>query len=76
MLAISLGWLANKLLQLIRRGNAADQPQEANVLVGYDARSFETLAGDCPAAVAAPGSAPFALPALGWAICRVAEIAE
>ena len=56
--------------------NTADQPQEANVLVGYDARSFETLAGDCPAAVAAPGSAPFALPALGWAICRVAEIAE
>lgn len=56
--------------------NTSDAAQTANVTLGYDARSFEALAGSCPAAVSAPGSAAFSLPAFGWAICRVSENAE
>lgn len=56
--------------------NTADAPKSANVLLGYDARSFETLTGSCPAAVSAPGSATFTLPAFGWAVCRVSETGE
>ncbi|MEX0342066.1 MAG: alpha-amylase family glycosyl hydrolase [Erythrobacter sp.] len=56
--------------------NTADGARSANVLVGYDAKSFETLAGTCPAAVSAPGSAAFSLPAFGWAVCRVSEMSE
>ena len=56
--------------------NTSDQAQTANVTLGYDARAFETLAGSCPAAPTAPGSAAFALPAFGWAVCRVSERAE
>ncbi len=53
--------------------NTAGAAKTSNVVVGYDARAFETLAGTCPAAVAVPGSATFALPAFGWAVCRVSE---
>jgi len=56
--------------------NTAAQARRANVVVGYDARGFETLAGQCPGGVAAPGSATVTLPAFGWAVCRVSEIAE
>ncbi len=56
--------------------NTLGEERAANVALGYDARSFETLAGTCPAAVTAPGSAAFALPAFGWALCRVSETAE
>jgi glycosidase len=56
--------------------NTADAPRSANVMLGYSARSFDTLAGTCPATVSAPGSAAFALPAFGWAVCRVSEMAE
>ncbi len=56
--------------------NTAATARTANVVVGYDARAFETLAGACPATVAAPGSAAFALPAFGWAVCRVSETAR
>ena len=56
--------------------NTTAAPRSANVLVGYDARAFETLAGSCPAAPKAPGSAPFTLPAFGWAVCKVSETAE
>ncbi len=51
--------------------NTTGEQRSANVLVGYEARTFETLAGACPAAVTAPGSAAFTLPAFGWALCRV-----
>ena len=53
--------------------NTSDAAQSANVTLGYGARSFETLAGSCPAAPAAPGSAAFSLAPHAWAICRVAE---
>ncbi len=56
--------------------NTAAKPRSANIELGYDARRFETLAGSCPAAVSAPGSAAFSLPAFGWAICRVSETAR
>ncbi|MGN3975024.1 alpha-amylase family glycosyl hydrolase [Tsuneonella sp. SYSU-LHT278] len=56
--------------------NTAADAKLANVVVGYDARAFETLAGACPARVTSPGSAAFELPAFGWAICRVGEAAR
>ncbi|MBO6766847.1 MAG: alpha-amylase [Erythrobacter sp.] len=56
--------------------NTTKAERSANVLVGYDARTFETLAGACPATVSAPGSAPVTLPAFGWAVCRVSEVSE
>ncbi|QZD94853.1 alpha-amylase family glycosyl hydrolase [Qipengyuania gelatinilytica] len=56
--------------------NTSDEPQSANVTLGYDARAFETLAGSCPSAPTAPGSAAFSLPAFGWAVCRVSEREE
>ena len=56
--------------------NTTAEPRSANIWVNYDARAFETLAGSCPAAVTAPGSAAFTIPAFGWAVCRVSETAE
>ena len=56
--------------------NTSAKPRRANVTLGYDARAFESLQGDCPSGVTAPGSAAFALPALGWAVCRVSEVAQ
>ena len=56
--------------------NTSAAPRSANVVVGYGARAFETLSGSCPAAVRAPGSAAFELPAFGWALCRVSESAK
>ena len=56
--------------------NTTETPRGANVTLGYDARSFDTLAGNCPTTVTAPGSAAFALQAFGWAVCRVSEVAE
>ena len=56
--------------------NTSDKPMNANVMLGYSARSLATLAGSCPAAVSAPGSAAFDLPAFGWAVCRLVETAE
>ena len=56
--------------------NTSGETKSANITLGYDARSFETLSGACPAAPTAPGSAAFTLPAFGWAVCRVAERAE
>ncbi|MEO1968778.1 MAG: alpha-amylase family glycosyl hydrolase [Sphingomonadaceae bacterium] len=53
--------------------NTAKEARSANVVVGYGARTFEALSGQCPTAVSAPGSAPVALPAFGWAVCRVKE---
>ena len=56
--------------------NTTNTARTANVTIGYDARGFETLAGNCPARVTAPGSAAFNLPAFGWALCRVSETAK
>ncbi|MFW2446425.1 MAG: alpha-amylase family glycosyl hydrolase [Qipengyuania pacifica] len=56
--------------------NTSDAERSANIVVGYDARSFDELAGTCPAKVSAPGSAALTLPAFGWAVCRVSEVAE
>ncbi|MDG6077620.1 alpha-amylase [Erythrobacter litoralis] len=53
--------------------NTAAAPKSANVVVNYQARAFETLSGTCANEVAAPGSAPIALPAFGWAVCRVSR---
>ena len=56
--------------------NTSDAERSANIVVGYDARSFDELAGTCPAKVSAPGSVALTLPAFGWAVCRVSEVAE
>ncbi|PZT87003.1 MAG: alpha-amylase [Citromicrobium sp.] len=53
--------------------NTANETRSANIALGYDARAFETLAGTCPSAVKAPGSAAFTLQPFGWALCRVSE---
>ncbi|MCT2557495.1 alpha-amylase family glycosyl hydrolase [Tsuneonella sp. YG55] len=53
--------------------NTAVTPKTANVAVGYGARAFDALDGECPAAVSAPGTATFGLAPLSWAICRVSE---
>ena len=56
--------------------NTANEARRVNVALDYKARELETLAGTCPGNVTAPGSAAFAMPALGWAICRVSRTAE
>ncbi|MFA6219431.1 MAG: alpha-amylase family glycosyl hydrolase [Erythrobacter sp.] len=56
--------------------NTSTAPRKANVVLDYGARTLNSLSGTCPARVAAPGSAAFTLPALGWALCRVSETAE
>ena len=56
--------------------NTTGAQRSANVMLGYDARRLDTLAGACPAAVTAPGSAAFTLPAFGWAVCRVSETSK
>lgn len=52
--------------------NTSNQPLGANVEVGAQSRNFRALAGACPEAVTAPGSAAITLPPLGYAICAAA----
>ena len=47
-----------------------------NAVIGSNARTLETLAGQCPAAVSVPGSVRITLPPLGFAVCRVSETAK
>jgi len=56
--------------------NTSPAPRGGNIALGYDARGFTALAGACPAAVTAPGSARFELPAFGYAVCRVEKPAR
>ena len=51
--------------------NTGRQPITRDIEVNYDARSLETLLGDCPTTVTAPGSARLTLPAFGYAACRL-----
>ena len=51
--------------------NTGDQAIERQVVTGYRGTRLETLSGSCPASVTAPGSVRLALPAFGWAICRI-----
>lgn len=51
--------------------NTADHPIDLLSTIGTSARQLESLAGTCPAAVAAPGSVRISLPAFGWMVCRV-----
>lgn len=53
--------------------NTSAKDRTANVVVGAGARAFESLSGTCPVLITAPGSAAFALPPFGWAVCRVSE---
>jgi len=41
-----------------------------NVRVETRSTAFETLAGNCPAIAAAPGSVAIDLPPLGYAVCN------
>lgn len=56
--------------------NTSGALRSGNIALGYDARRFVTLAGICPAAVTAPGSAHVELPPFGWAVCRVEGAAQ
>ena len=56
--------------------NTSAALKTGNVALGYGARRFTALAGACPAAVSAPGSARIELPPFGWAVCRVEQSAR
>jgi len=49
--------------------NTSSNPVSQNVLVETRSARFDTLAGACPAAAAAPGSVAVELPAFGYAVC-------
>ncbi|KPF56571.1 glycosidase [Novosphingobium sp. 1529] len=51
--------------------NTSGQPIKAASTIGTSARRLESLLGQCPAMVAAPGSIVLDLPAYGSAVCRV-----
>lgn len=50
--------------------NTSAQPITANVAIAADVAGFRPLAGNCPAAPAAPGSATLTLPAFGFVVCQ------
>jgi glycosidase len=50
--------------------NSSTRPVEQNVRVETRSTRFETLAGDCPSAAAAPGSVHVTVPPLGFAVCN------
>jgi glycosidase len=49
--------------------NSAPTPWSGHIEVGTGASAFTSLAGQCPAATAAPGSLQLSLPAFGYAVC-------
>ena len=49
--------------------NTAATPITQAVQVEVKSERFTTLAGNCPAAAAAPGSLTVTLPAFGYAVC-------
>ncbi len=50
--------------------NTSAQPIAGNVVVAAGSARFIALSGQCPAARRLPGSAAYALPAFGFAICE------
>ncbi len=50
--------------------NTSALPITANVAIAADVAGFRPLAGNCPAAPAAPGSATLTLPAFGFVVCQ------
>ena len=56
--------------------NTSAEPLTTRSRIGYKAEALETLAGSCPTAINVPGSVALELPAFGWAVCRVSEMAE
>jgi len=50
--------------------NTSTTPVRQNVRVETRSTAFETLAGNCPAIAAAPGSVAIDLPPLGYAVCN------
>jgi neopullulanase len=50
--------------------NTSNAPLSANVELDPRTKGLTSLTGDCPAAIAVPGSAAFHLPPLGYAICK------
>lgn len=53
--------------------NSSAQPWTGNVEVAPASTAFEALAGNCPAAVAAPGSITLSIPAFGYAVCAAGK---
>ncbi len=51
--------------------NTSTKPIQTNVELSPQSTTFSTLAGSCPNAVRAPGSAAFSIPPLDFAICTV-----
>jgi hypothetical protein len=50
--------------------NTSTAPVRQNVRVETRSSRFDTLAGNCPAIAAAPGSVAVELPPLGYAVCN------
>jgi glycosidase len=56
--------------------NASGEMLKANSTIGYEARALESLHGNCPAEISAPGSVALELPVYGWCVARVSESAR
>ena len=53
--------------------NTSDEPIVTNSTIGYRAKTLESLHGNCPDTISAPGSVALELPAFGWCIAKVIE---
>lgn len=56
--------------------NTSGVPISVNSSLSYGAESLKSLIGTCPSSPTAPGSLALTLPAFGYAICQVNEIAQ
>jgi hypothetical protein len=56
--------------ELLVAFNTSTDPIRANVEVDPRSRRFRSLAGTCPAVVAAPGSVALDIPPLGFLFCE------
>ena len=56
--------------------NTSTEAQNVNSAIGYGVDALETLSGNCPTAVSAPGSVALELAPFGWCIAKASEAAE
>jgi neopullulanase len=62
--------------ELLIAFNTAPEARSGNIAIGYDTGALRTLAGPCPQAATAPGSVRVALPAFGYAVCKLEPRAQ
>ncbi|MXP47425.1 alpha-amylase [Altererythrobacter luteolus] len=56
--------------------NTSAEAITRTLAIDYAAAGISLIAGDCPAAIAAPGAVTMTLPAFGYVICRLDERAQ